>query len=319
MHFQKRLECPTCAEKQNIEELYCAPFLDSPIQEYLESFYISQGKVELEYLKSETFCLNQCGNCQLIFQSNLPNNDLLLRVYEIWIDPKYVYENIASKQPPSYFRKIRRQIQSIPKLTGLPPSETRVLDYSMGWGQWCEQAQKLGFTVEGTEYSPSRIAHAKKIGISVISEENLEASRYHFINAEQVFEHLSKPSETLEKLQRSLTKGGILRIAVPNGKNMKQLLKYPNWLAPKGHPQNLGPIAPLEHLNCFNHECLMTFGESKGLKWLQTSPTYTNLAILRFANARVLRKLISMLFSLATESPWYAFPDNGTELLFIKS
>jgi 2-polyprenyl-3-methyl-5-hydroxy-6-metoxy-1,4-benzoquinol methylase len=94
----------------------------------------------------------------------------------------------------------------------------------------------------------------------------LPADRFHFINTEQVFEHLVDPMAELLRLASALRPGGLVRISVPNGTAVESRLSNPDWNAAKGSPRSLNAVAPLEHINCFNHRSLETLGVRAGLR-----------------------------------------------------
>jgi SAM-dependent methyltransferase len=109
----------------------------------------------------------------------------------------------------------------------------------------------------------NRINMARVKRIEVLDGAALPAERFHFINTEQVFEHLVDPGLSGERLVAALRPGGILRISVPNGTNVPELLADADWSAPKGSPRSLNAVAPLEHLNCFSYESLTHFGSKR--------------------------------------------------------
>jgi hypothetical protein len=96
------------------------------------------------------------------------------------------------------------------------------------------------------------------MGIEVI--ENLSGQRFDFINAEQVFEHIPSPCETLQQLAEHLNSGGVIHIAVPNGAGIERKLARPDW-KPTGDA-----VLPLEHINCFTRRTLIRLGETVGLR-----------------------------------------------------
>jgi SAM-dependent methyltransferase len=96
--------------------------------------------------------------------------------------------------------------------------------------------------------------------------DEIPARRFDLINAEQVFEHLPEPLDTLRHLSRGLKPGGLLRIGVPNGTGLKQSLAAWDWTAPKGSARSLNAVAPLEHLNCFTRTSLLVLAETAGLR-----------------------------------------------------
>ncbi len=85
--------------------------------------------------------------------------------------------------------------------------------------------------------------------------------------ADQVFEHLPKPRETLEELAQTLRPGRILRIAVPNGEGLDRDMRRTDWQASKD------ALHPLEHINCFTSRTLKTLASCAGLTLLDIPPS----------------------------------------------
>src|SRR5262249_52675458 len=143
-----------------------------------------------------------------------------------------------------------------------------VLDYGMGWGSWLQMAQAFGCVAVGAELSATR-AGAPAPGIEVVGADDLPEGRFHFVNTEQVFEHLIRPTETADRLVAALRPGGLLRISVPNGRPVRALLAQPDWTAPKRSARSLNAVAPLEHVNCFTHEVLARLATTVGVRPFQ--------------------------------------------------
>jgi SAM-dependent methyltransferase len=243
------------------------------MREYLVSFYSQQGGVEFEYLEDQDYILMECGNCGLIYQRDIPNDYLMQKLYEEWIDPQKCFDLYERSRGIQYFDQISSEIVKIVKILGRPPMDLKFLDYGMGWGHWCRIAQSFGCTAHGTEISRAQIDYARSSGVTVIDDTEIADHQYDFINTEQVFEHLPDIRTTLNYLKKSLKPGGILKINVPNGWDIKRRLKVWNWSAPKGNPDSLNSVAPLEHLNCFNHASLLVLARSSGLFSVDTNPT----------------------------------------------
>lgn len=206
-YFVRRDCCPVC-QSSEIVELVRTPLAEPPLRNYLLSFYSPQGGVELEYLDEQDYVLGECVDCGLVYQSEIPDEWLMGKLYEEWIDPKVVFESVEKCRPIGYFSGLSKEIMGIVRYFGRLPSELRLLDFGMGWGHWCRMAQALGCTVYGTELSADRIEYARETGVRVIGYEEIPAFSFDFINAEQVFEHLAEPRETLAHLRRSLNAGG---------------------------------------------------------------------------------------------------------------
>jgi 2-polyprenyl-3-methyl-5-hydroxy-6-metoxy-1,4-benzoquinol methylase len=202
----------------------------------------------------------------LIYQQKIPNAFLVKKIYEEWIDPIQAFETHRSTLTLKDYLYYAQEIISIIAYFDTKPSQLKFLDFGMGWGTWSKLVKAFGCECFGTELSESRIRHAQSEGIKVISWEDLPDHTFHFINTEQVFEHLSQPLETLIHLKSSLHSDGLLKISVPNGANIKKRLKLGDWNAPKNSRNSLNPIAPLEHINCFTHESLIKMADIAGFK-----------------------------------------------------
>lgn len=262
--FVRRSHCPCCQSPEGIE-LCRAPYTEGPLRDYLVSFYSAQGTIDLEYLDEQEYILIECPGCGLIYQKEIPGELLMQKLYEEWIDPRKVFELVEKRRTIGYFSGLSAEVVSVVRQLGRPPMQLQFLDFGMGWGHWCRAAQAFGCTVYGAELSAARIDYARQTGIRVIDYEEISKLRFDFINTEQVFEHLTEPRETLAHLKQSLKVDGILKISVPDGGDIRQRLKKWNWQAPKYTVESLNPVAPLEHLNCFNRDSLSRLARECGL------------------------------------------------------
>ena len=243
--FVARQRCPGCGCERS-RELCRTPYDTDPIHAYLGSFYAPQGGVEFEYLRGQDYILNECADCGLVYQPEIPDEALSHRLYEQWIDPAKCFARYECSRGIDYFERLCREIVQIVRYFACPPMELAMLDYSMGWGHWCRIAQSFGCRVHGTEFSRSRVAYARGRGVHVIEVAQIAEYRYDFINTEQVFEHLPDPCSVLAYLKASLKPGGLLKISVPDGWDIRRRLACWDWSAPKGSAHSLNPVAPLE-------------------------------------------------------------------------
>jgi 2-polyprenyl-3-methyl-5-hydroxy-6-metoxy-1,4-benzoquinol methylase len=248
-------------------------YTENLLRDYLVSFYSPQGGVEFQYLQDQDYILIECKKCELIYQKEIPNDLLMQKLYEEWIDPAKAFELFEKNRSIEYFSEISSEIIEVVSYFGQPPSQLDFLDFSMGWGNWCRVAQAFGCRVHGTEFSTARVDYAKRTGIEVVLFDELSKFKYDFINTEQIFEHLPDPQETISYLKECLKKDGILKISVPNGWDVKERLGRWNWEAPKGTPDSLSPVAPLEHVNCFNNKSLVAFARNSGFDIVEISET----------------------------------------------
>jgi hypothetical protein len=263
-YFIERTACPCCVST-DIRTIYECGFDVDPIRAYLEAFYEAQGGVEFEYLQGASFVVRQCGQCNLIFQGQIGNDFLLQKLYEEWINPSRARAIDDLRGNLDFHVAHLNEILAVLSQIGKRPSEIRILDFGMGWGRWCRMVKAFGCQVYGTELSEERIAFAQSHGIPAVSWDEIPGKAFDFINIEQVFEHIPHPLTTLKHLSSGLAQDGLVKISVPNGVRVRELLKAPDWKAPKRSARSLNAVAPLEHINCFNRAALAVLGEKAGM------------------------------------------------------
>lgn len=264
-YFIEREHCPVC-QSCEYRELYSCAFQDSSIRDYLEAFYTPQGGVEFQYLSGADFILNECCDCGLIYQRQIPNEFLLRKLYEKWIDPKKSFERYIKKQDTDYYFNYAYEVMMLLVYFDTMPSQLKFLDFGMGWGYWIRMAKAFGCDTYGVDLSIARAEHAQLHGTNLITWDKIPTCEFDFINAEQVFEHLSEPLMTLSHLRAALKPRGLFKISVPNGADIKRRLDILDWSAPKRSKNSLNPVSPLEHINCFNHQALVRMATTVGLE-----------------------------------------------------
>ncbi|MBU0569137.1 methyltransferase domain-containing protein [bacterium] len=267
-YFVKREFCPSCKSRE-YKTVYSCGFTESPIKEYLESFYSPQGQIELEYLKGAEYILDECHNCGMTYQKEIPNDFLMNKLYEEWIDSQKVFDQYEQSHNLDYYSGYAREIMMLIKYFNTVPKQLKFFDFGMGWGNWCQMAKAFGCDSYGTELSEARIEYAKSNGIKVISWIKIPNHSFDFINTDQVFEHIPDPLKTLYHLKKSLKPGGLIRISVPNGCDIKRKLRIMDWTAPKGSKNSLNSVAPLEHINCFNHSSIIRMADMAGFRLME--------------------------------------------------
>src|ERR1019366_1114632 len=134
-----------------------------------EKFYAPQGEIEFKYLEGAVYSLLKCGECDLIFQREIPNDDLMERLYEHWIEPPKALLVALERGFPATYCSYAQEIMRIVAYLGKPPSSLHFLDFGMGWGQWAFMAKAFGCDAYGTELSRTRIDHARHRGIEVMT------------------------------------------------------------------------------------------------------------------------------------------------------
>jgi len=263
-YFVRRVVCPAC-ENGESKSIYAMPYDDSIMKDYLKEFYGSQGGIEFEYVNDAEYVLKECARCNLIFQEYVPNDFLMNKLYDDWIDPKIALHGQRG-HGLKYYRKLSTEVDNIIAYFNTKPGNLNFLNFGMGWGEWNLMVNAYGSKSSGMELSQERINHAKENAIKIINWEEVPSNQFDFINTEQVFEHIPNPLETLKYLILSLKPNGLIKISVPNGNMAKRNLKIMDWKAPKGARNSLNIVAPLEHINCFRTKTIKFMGKLCGLQ-----------------------------------------------------
>ena len=259
-----REKCPAC-NSVGFHVIYENKYDESPIRDYLLGFYSSQGTVEFEYLKDASYILCECNECNLIFQKDIPNEILMERLYEHWIDPQAALES-HTKNNLEYYAYYAQEIMQIIDFFNNQPSLLDFFDFGMGWGKWALMVKAFGCNSYGAELSVDRIKYAESNGIKSVKWEEIPEHKFDFINTEQVFEHISDPLQTLIHLKSSLKDNGIIKISVPETNDIKRCLKIMDWQSPKYSKNSLNAVAPLEHINTYRRSSLLKMAEKAGME-----------------------------------------------------
>lgn len=263
-YFKERDRCPVCSSEASRPVYECA-YDRPPISDYLSHFYGRQGMVEPQYLVGASYVLCECGECRTLYQRHIPNDFLMMRLYEHWIDATRAEAIQQDVDDLDLFARYAQEVMQIVAWMPRRAGGLRVLDYGMGWGKWALMCKAFGCHASGTELSPTRIAYAKSNGIDVIAWDDLPNHRFDFINTEQVFEHLPDPLSTLKHLRRALDTGGVVKVSVPNANDIERRLQKQDWSAPMDSPDSLNAVAPLEHINCLRRESFGRMAEQAGM------------------------------------------------------
>jgi len=264
--FVQRTVCPNCHSSKT-EQLYSCSYDDASLRRYLTNFYASVGNgIDYTYLQDAQYILNECTTCGLIYQEYIPNDELMEILYERWIDPQVVFKRHEEEiNTVAYYAKYAQEVMQMLAYFDQMPSQIKVLDAGMGWGKWARMAKSFGCDVYGNELSPARIEYAESHGIRVLSWEEIVSHQFDFINADQVFEHLPNPADSLAHLADALKPTGLIHMSVPDGHDIKRRLNAMEWIAEKGSKNSLNLVSPLEHINCFNHGVLIKLAMDAGL------------------------------------------------------
>lgn len=272
--FKERHNCPVCYSEKSIT-LINKPYKEKSIFNFLKTYY--KGRIKKEILGKSNYILMRCQNCSLIYQKEILDENGMSILYEKFIDAK---ESLNKRENAkiSYFQSLLKDsylsFKICQKKFNLRPKELNLLDFGMGWGHWLIAAKSLGLNAYGSEISEKRLEFAKSNGLKVIDPFDSKYENYfHFINTDQVFEHLPDPNYILSNLVKTLKNGGIIKIFVPPQTNSYIRLKF---LKEKWSPMK-DCFHPLEHINSFNYRSLINLTKKYNLFPLKTHDLNSNI------------------------------------------
>lgn len=194
------------------------------------------------------FAHERCPQCQTLFCSPRPGDELLMKYYADFDAPKMWTDLVLTSESK---RKKRQYGPRVEALIGHIQTSGRtrggrVLDLGAGEGTFSVCMQESGFFDETIclDYSPKAVEACRSKGLEArigdLASEKDET--YDLVCMNDLFEHVSDPLGMLETCRRKLRNGGMLSIATPNGNGFDfQILG-----------ENTENITPPEHLNYFN-------------------------------------------------------------------
>lgn len=207
----------------------------------------------------ESFKIDECLNCGLLFTNPRPADEDLGRYYK---SPAYIsHTNQSSGLFGKTYQVLRSwNIRRKTRLLDQYAKRGRILDYGCGTGEFLAACNHQHWQVQGVELSDEvRDRAIKTHQISVIAPNRLNTlspSTYDAVTMWHVLEHVSELKQTCSNLIEKLKPGGILIVAVPNPQSWDANYYKKYWAA-----WDL-PI----HLYHFNRENIKQLFSPMGMK-----------------------------------------------------
>lgn len=265
MKLLPRSSCPACGSDA-AAPIYERSYDDPELGAYFDAAYPRFSRERFEAAtRGASFQVARCPACTMVFQTAVPDGELLAEIYDVWCDAEASHDKTRGKLDGGRNAKLIQDALILGHLAGGRASEMRALDFGAGWGAWCTAARAIGFDVAATDLGEDRRAALGTANIPTLSGSELGTASFDVINCEQVFEHLVDPFEAIGRLRAALKPRGVLRISVPHGGLARARLRVGRWSAGKSALRSLNFVAPLEHLNAFTDRALVGLAERVGL------------------------------------------------------
>lgn len=305
--FEARSSCPACRSAET-KTLYSTPFDSGTIGRFVREYY----HIDPAVLREAPYRLDRCRQCGLVFQHHIGDAQLLTELYSNWVDepedPELIdsYRAEMSSVPES---RDAHELMAASSFLGVPLRGMKTLDYGMGWGLWPRIAVALGCDSYGSDLAAPRMEYAAAHGIRTVTDAEIGEHRFHFINTEQVFEHVPQPLDLLRRLASALEPGGVVKISVPSGERIDGIVESLRSGLLGGDRDSIMPVQPLEHINCFGHGAIRAMAAEAGLESVRPGLWHGYAFLRHWGTVRPTRprKAVKELIR-----PWYQYrnPDN---------
>jgi 2-polyprenyl-3-methyl-5-hydroxy-6-metoxy-1,4-benzoquinol methylase len=179
------------------------------------------------------FNIDQCGECGFRFTNPIPSENEIGKYYE---SDEYISHSDTKKGITNQLYHLVRNYTLKTKLQLVKKhcNPKTLLDYGCGTGFFLNYCKTQGVNVKGVEPSPHAQKYCKdNFGIETVSPENFlqENSTFDAITMWHVLEHVHRLNELVVHLSNSLSKNGVLLIAVPNPESLDAKIYKENWAA----------------------------------------------------------------------------------------
>ena len=158
--------------------------------------------------------LYACRRCGTVQTADLPTPEFLESRYSATQDVEYLEEETGR----------RKTAQRILDLLGERIAPGRMLDIGCGHGLLMAEARHRGWDPVGLEFSEASVAHARSLGLEVltqpIEEAPFEPGSFQAVMAIDLIEHLSDPRDFVQRCRSLLAPGGALVIATPDPESL---------------------------------------------------------------------------------------------------
>jgi 2-polyprenyl-3-methyl-5-hydroxy-6-metoxy-1,4-benzoquinol methylase len=220
----------------------------------------------------------KCSDCQTVFTSPRPDNELLNIYYSNFEAPRYWTQLLLSTDSHRKALQFAPRVQAIMDVhkKHAPENSGLAVDIGAGSGAFALAIKDLCFfkDVIAIDLEASCVEACIKNGLSAFqgSVDTLADDSVDLITLNDIIEHISDPVSFLSACRRALKRKGIISIATPNGEGFDIKIMQ----------EKAVNVTPPEHLNYFNPVSITTLLERAGFDVLQvTTPGLLDVDIVK--------------------------------------
>lgn len=298
--FIKRLECPICRSSSS-KTLFNSSYSNNEMVNYLklEQTFGDEFWSDFDrgYFSGQSFTVAKCNNCEFIYQACILSNTGMKRLYDIWIDPQITFSRHSTLDLCSK-STVHAQRLNILLRNFSYQKNINVLDWGGGFGDFCSMAQCHHINVAALEFSDERKLFLENRGIQVLRPGELQENFYHFINIDQVLEHVADPVGVLKKIRNYLRDDGILYVSVPKCNTVEKLLGSGDL-----SDQTFSCLS-LQHINAFTNRTLKTACKAANYRVLHVNNPQPGLI---FSNKNIATFTVELIKNLIRPINYHFF------------
>ena len=263
--FIQRVHCPLC-QSSGVKELIRRTTHDRDFVNYIrfeptfkDNFFkdFNEGLMD-----DQIFSVLKCQGCGFIFQQYILNDQGMVRLYMDWMDQHMVEEVYGHSNAELVVRYQLEEHRFVKAHFG--GQRLNVLDWGAGLGIFCKIIKShFNDEVYAYEFTDEKNHYLAEHGIISKCEREIPENYFHFININQVLEHVADPVGMIRKVLRYSREDGIMYLSTPNCTTIERKLRA-GQLDAEAHDQ----LSPYQHINSFTNATLKTAGRLAGLKSL---------------------------------------------------
>ncbi len=183
------------------------------------------------------FAVFRCGGCGLDYLSPRLTEDDIMNFYQgqDYYTPSHArqgYDDYLDLRD-AWVKTFKRRLHDI----SIHKKNGRLLDIGCGPGFFLEAAHEMGYTdlwgIDPSEYivGVSRKKFGKNILQGTIESPELEPESFDILTAFDVFEHIYRPVEFVDRAHELLKEDGILAFTTPNPKSLMARVFGKEWVS----------------------------------------------------------------------------------------